>query len=140
MSQHKAVLLLGSNLADPERNIHTAINFIKNEIGEIEKQSELLFTKPVEFASNNIFCNIAVLINTHFSPIELLNSIKEIEQKMGRETDTVVSKIYTDRIIDIDIVLFDNLHFIAKRLQIPHQKHLHQREFSQMLLNRLEKD
>jgi len=53
---------------------------------------------------------------------------------MGRLTDSSVSKVYTDRIIDIDIVKYDELKFISERLEIPHNKHLFEREFSKILL------
>ena len=134
MSQHLVTLLLGSNLDLPERNIDIAISKIEDEIGSVVERSEILHTKPVEFVSNNIFCNIAVVIKTQFSPIKLLNSLKNIECKMGRIEDSKVSNQYTDRIIDIDIVEFGALQFECKRLEIPHKKHLFMREFSKNLL------
>ncbi|KIA89664.1 2-amino-4-hydroxy-6-hydroxymethyldihydropteridine diphosphokinase [Kaistella jeonii] len=134
MSQHDVTLLLGSNLGDTERNIETALNFIEIEVGPIIRRSNILFTKPVEFASNNIFCNIVVLIKTQFSPVNLLNFIKRIELDMGRKEDSSVTNAYVDRIIDIDIVLYGDLKFECKTLQIPHKKHLYEREFSRNLL------
>ena len=134
MSQHDVTLLLGSNLGDTEKNIETALNFIEIEIGPIIRRSDILLTKPVEFASNNIFCNIVVLIKTQLSPVNLLNSIKRIEVDMGRIEDSSVTKAYVDRIIDIDIVLYGDLKFECKTLQIPHKKHLYEREFSRNLL------
>jgi len=53
---------------------------------------------------------------------------------MGRTTDSTISKVYTDRIIDIDIVKYDELEFTSERLKIPHKKHLFEREFSRILL------
>ena len=134
MSQHDVTLLLGSNLGDTEKNIETALNFIEIEIGPIIRRTDILLTKPVEFASNNIFCNIVVLIKTQLSPVNLLNSIKRIEVDMGRIEDSSVTKAYVDRIIDIDIVLYGDLKFECKTLQIPHKKHLYEREFSRNLL------
>ena len=64
MSQHLVTLLLGSNLDLPERNIDIAISKIEDEIGSVVERSEILHTKPVEFVSNNIFCNIALLMGT----------------------------------------------------------------------------
>ena len=135
MSQHEVTLLLGSNLGDPKYNIESALQRIEKEIGEIINQSEMLFTDPVEFVSNNIFCNIAIVIKTQFSPIFLLNRIKLIEREMGRVDDTLIAGEYQDRIIDIDIVLYGNLQFCCKELTIPHQKHIYQRDFSRKLLN-----
>ena len=133
MSQHKVVLLLGSNIGDKKNNIDTALSRLK-EAGEILKNSEYLTSKPVEFVSSNNFCNIATIIFTHLSPIQLLNYIKKIEIEMGRVNDSKISGGYTDRIIDIDIIQYNELKFTSKRLEIPHKKHLFEREFSRILL------
>ena len=53
---------------------------------------------------------------------------------MGRTEDSVITGGYTDRVIDIDIVTFNEIKFISERLKIPHQKHLSEREFSRILL------
>lgn len=135
MSQHDVTLLLGSNLGDPKKNIELALAIIEKEIGVILKRTEMLLTDPVEFVSNNIFCNIAIVIKTQFSPISLLNRIKLIEREMGRGDDTLIAGEYQDRIIDVDIVLFGNLRFCCKELTIPHYKHFYQRDFSRKLLN-----
>lgn len=133
MSQHKVVLLLGSNIGDKKNNIDTALSRLI-EAGEILKNSEYLTSEPVEFVSSNNFCNIATIIFTHLSPIQLLNYIKKIEIEMGRVNDSKISGGYTDRIIDIDIIKYNELKFTSKRLEVPHKKHLFDREFSRILL------
>lgn len=133
MSQHKVVLLLGSNIGDKKNNLGTALEAIGRK-AEILKISEYLTSEPVEFVSSNIFCNIATIIFTHLSPIQLLNFIKKIETEMGRINDSSITGDYTDRIIDIDIVKYDELKFTSKRLEVPHRKHLFEREFSKILL------
>lgn len=137
MSQHEATLLLGSNLGDTKKNIETALHYIEKEFGPILRRSDILLNKPVEFASNNIFCNIAVVIKTQFSPIKLLNIIKLIERDMGRLDDSTITGGYQDRTIDIDIVRFSALQFCCEVLVIPHVKHLYQRDFSRKLLDAL---
>ena len=139
MSQHEVTLLLGSNLGDTKKNIETALHYIEKEFGLILRRSDILLTKPVDFASNNIFCNIVVLIKTQFSPIKLLNFIKKIEFDMGRIEDSSVTNAYLDRIIDIDIVLYGDLKFDCKTLNIPHKKHLYEREFSRNLLRSIKR-
>jgi 2-amino-4-hydroxy-6-hydroxymethyldihydropteridine diphosphokinase len=134
MSQYKVILLLGSNLGDQKKNLETALGKIKEGGNEILQISEFLTSEPVEFASSNIFCNIATIIFTHLSPIQLLDYIKSIEIEMGRTNDSKVSGGYADRIIDIDIVKYDELNFVSERLEIPHKKHLFEREFSKILL------
>ncbi|WP_294202660.1 2-amino-4-hydroxy-6-hydroxymethyldihydropteridine diphosphokinase [uncultured Chryseobacterium sp.] len=134
MSQHKVVLLLGSNLGDRKKNLETAIKKLEDSGNQILKISEFLTSEPVEFASSNIFCNIALIIFTDLSPIKLLEQIKSIEAEMGRVNDSKISGGYTDRVIDIDIVTFNWLNFSSERLEIPHRKHIFEREFSKILL------
>ena len=134
MSQHKVVLLLGSNLGNQKKNLETAIKKLQNGGNEILKLSEFLISDPVEFASSNIFCNIALIMLTHLSPIQLLDFVKSIEQEMGRTNDSKASGGYSDRVIDIDIVTYNELKFVSERLEIPHRKHLFEREFSRTLL------
>ncbi|RKT01207.1 2-amino-4-hydroxy-6-hydroxymethyldihydropteridine diphosphokinase [Chryseobacterium defluvii] len=137
MSQQKVVLLLGSNLGDPQKNLEVAMEKLESGNIEILKKSEILISLPVEFVSSNIFCNIATIILTDLSPIQLLNFIKGIEVEMGRIDDSRVSGGYTDRVIDIDIITYNELNFISERLEVPHKKHLFEREFSKILLKNL---
>lgn len=137
MSQHKVVLLLGSNLGDKDNNIKIAINELKKNKCKIKKYSKMLTTEPVGFVSNNNFRNIAVEIETKLSPIKLLRLTKNIEKEMGRKEDSSINKIYKDRIIDIDIVIYNSLKYKSKNLEIPHHKNLYERDFSIKLLRNL---
>jgi 2-amino-4-hydroxy-6-hydroxymethyldihydropteridine diphosphokinase len=112
-----------------KKNIETAIEKLQNGGNEILKLSEFLISEPVEFASSNIFCNIALIIFTHLSPIQLLDFVKSIEKEMGRINDSKASGGYSDRVIDIDIVTYNELKFVSERLEIPHKKHLFERNF-----------
>ena len=137
MSLHYVVLLLGSNLGDTKSNLNQAIAKIENCLGKIIKTSEMIETQPIEFESTNIFCNIAIGLTTTISPYNFLNAVKSIEKDMGRELDSSAVGGYIDRIIDIDIVTFNNINFESKKLKIPHHKHLYEREFSKALLDSL---
>lgn len=137
MSQHNAILLLGSNIGDQKKNLEIAFERIMDKKMLILCKSKFLFSEPVEFVSYNNFCNIALRIVTDLSPIQLLNSLKEIEISMGRLVDSGDTRNYADRVIDIDIVSYDNLIFICNRLEIPHYRHLYEREFSRLLLDSL---
>ena len=137
MSLHYVVLLLGSNLGDTKSNLNQAIAKIENCLGKIIKTSEMIETKAVEFESTNIFRNIALGLTTTLSPYNFLNAVKSIEKDMGRELDSSAVGGYIDRIIDIDIVTFNNINFESKKLKIPHHKHLCEREFSKALLDSL---
>ena len=133
MSQHKVVLLLGSNIGDKKNNLDIALDKRKS-VGSLLRNSEYLTSEPVDFVSSNNFCNIATIIFTHFSPIQLLSEIKKIEIEMGRINDSRKSGGYTDRIIDIDIITYNELKFSSEKLEIPHKKHLFDRELSKILL------
>lgn len=131
MSHNQVILLLGTNLGDKKQNIKTAKELINKEIGEIKKNSETIETNPIGFESENFFLNQALFIETHLSPIELLNNVKSIEKKMGRVYST--SDRYQDRIIDIDILAYNNIHFESKRLILPHHQ-ITSRNFVKTLL------
>lgn len=134
MSLHYVTLLLGSNLGDTEKNIKDAIAKIENRIGKIKFCSKIIETIPVEFVSKNNFRNIALGLHVPISPFCLLKEIKIIENDMGRAQDSFAVGEYVDRIIDIDIITFDNINYKSKHLEIPHKKHLFEREFSKKLL------
>lgn len=97
----------------------------------------MIETPPIEFGSINIFRNIAISLTTTISPYSFLNAVKSIEKDMGRELDSSAVGGYIDRIIDIDIVTFNNINFESKKLKVPHHKHLYEREFSKALLDSL---
>ena len=137
MSHHNVTLLLGSNLGDTIKNIETSLSLLERDVGQILKRSPTIMSEPVEFASMNIFCNIAIVIKTHFSPVKILNSVKKIEKDMGRLVDSSATQQYTDRLIDIDIVQYEDLVFESETLLIPHYKHVFERSFSQELLKNL---
>lgn len=134
MSHNEAILLLGSNRGIPEENLKMALELLEKSSCVIKRKSKVLKTEPVEFESDRLFCNIAIEVCTALSPVKLLKTLKGIEQGMGRETDSGISRLYTDRIIDIDIVTFNSLVFISALLEIPHRRHLFEREFSKELI------
>ncbi|MNK61251.1 2-amino-4-hydroxy-6-hydroxymethyldihydropteridine pyrophosphokinase [compost metagenome] len=135
MSHNCVVLLLGSNINNPENNIQIALKKIDENIGAILNKSELITSKPVEFDSSNNFCNIAIRIKTQISPIKLLDKLKEIERSMGRTKDSSHFGAYQDRIIDIDLILYNDIKFISRRLVIPHYKNLFERDFAIGIIN-----
>ena len=137
MSLNKVVLLLGSNLGDKEFNINQALTIIAERVGNILESSDIEKTSPVEFVSSHNFLNIAVVLETECSPMKTLSIVKEIEREMGRLEDSRSKGFYSDRIIDIDIVTFGKLIFKSRKLTIPHNKHLYERDFSRELLNNL---
>lgn len=134
MSHNQVILLLGTNLGDKYLNLQTARELIGSKIGEIIKLSEILETEPIGFESENNFLNQTIWVLTEFSPINLLNEIKLIEKEMGRiYTKDKVEGVYEDRIIDIDILTFNEIAYESKRLILPHHQ-IFSRNFVKKLL------
>lgn len=119
MSQNTVQLLLGSNLNDRNTNLETAQLMIEREIGEIEKKSDILETAPEGFESEHEFLNQIIQVKTCLSPVSVLQKIKKIEKEMGR-TYVETNQKYQDRIIDIDILKFNQIYFKSPKLVIPH--------------------
>ena len=122
-----AYLGLGTNLGDKEANICTAIEEINRKVGRVIFQSASYETAPWGFESENTFLHAAVCVETLLQPLELLEVVQHIERDMGRTTKTV-NQVYSDRIIDIDILLYDKVELHHERLTLPHP-HMHTRDF-----------
>lgn len=118
---------LGTNLGDKEQNLCQAINHIQKRIGKVISQSAFYSTPPWGFTSNNIFLNAAILVNSSFSPFEILETSKHIECEMGR-THKSENGVYSDRVIDIDLLLYDDLILDTPALKLPHPL-MHERGF-----------
>lgn len=125
--KHKVFLSLGSNLGNKEGNIIEAISRIRELIGDVERQSTLLVTQPWGFESENTFVNAAIMVVTDMQPLQLLHATQQIERDMGR-TEKSVAGCYRDRIIDIDILTYDDLHIATDELKLPHPL-MHERDF-----------
>lgn len=124
---HKVYLSLGTNLGNRKRNIREAIEKIGELVGVVERQSALYETKPWGFQSPNDFINACVLVETIMAPRQLLEATQRIEQEMGRIGKSENGE-YHDRIIDIDILLYDDIEVNEPDLKIPHPL-MEEREF-----------
>ena len=119
MEKHVVFLGLGTNLGAKETNMENALKEIKKRIGEISSLSSFYTSDPVGFKSENTFLNAVCRVETSLSPYELLSVTQDIERFLGR-TKKSVNGQYHDRIMDIDILLYDNLHITTPELTIPH--------------------
>lgn len=115
----KVYLSLGTNLGDKENNLRQAIEQINKRIGSVCSQSAFYVTEPWGFNSSNTFLNAAIGIETTLPPQELLKETQAIEEEMGRAAKSQ-NRIYSDRLIDIDILLYDDLVLHTNNLVIPH--------------------
>ena len=131
MSNHCVYLGLGSNLGNREENILRAVKKIYELIGTVECQSALFDTEPWGFSSENRFLNAVVRVKTTLSPRQLLETTKKIEKALGRRKKSQTKNgraVYHDRIIDIDILLYDNITVDEPDLKIPHPL-MYERDF-----------
>ena len=118
MTKHQVYLGLGSNLGEREQHIQKAIALINERVGEVIRQSTLIETEPWGFESIHRFLNGVILCETRLSPRQVLRETQEIERELGRKHKTTLS--YSDRPIDIDILLYDDLTIDESDLKIPH--------------------
>ncbi len=123
---HNVFLSLGTNLGNKEKNLNSAAWYINQRIGSIKSQSSMIETIPWGYESPNSFLNSVIRVETLLSPLEILHQTQIIEKEMGRTEKT--DKTYQDRIIDIDLILYDDLIIESKELQLPHPL-FHVRDF-----------
>lgn len=134
MANNIVYLGLGSNIGNLEQNLLTAQEEI-SKIGKIIKKSSLYKTEPVNYRNQPDFLNLALVIDTELSAPGLIIKLKEIEHKMGR-----IKKIdQGPRLIDIDILFYNNEIINQADLQIPHPE-LSQRGFVLTPMNEIDKD
>ncbi|MDR0546743.1 MAG: 2-amino-4-hydroxy-6-hydroxymethyldihydropteridine diphosphokinase [Dysgonamonadaceae bacterium] len=126
MQQHIVYLGLGTNLGEKHANLFKALQLIAGRIGVLSAISSVYETEPWGFESQNTFLNMVIKVETALSPLELLHATQAIEKQMGRTEKT--TSAYRDRIIDIDIILYDNLQYESEELKLPHP-HYREREF-----------
>ncbi|WP_255327418.1 2-amino-4-hydroxy-6-hydroxymethyldihydropteridine diphosphokinase [Pedobacter sp. V48] len=110
-------MLLGSNLGDREQLIEDAIKQIANEIGEVLIRSSVYETEAWGNEDQPSFLNIALGVETKFTPTEVLNKALGIELELGR----VRHEKWGSRLIDIDLIFYDDIVVdMGAELQIPH--------------------
>lgn len=124
---HHLYLSLGTNLGNKRKNLARAIEEIRKSVGTVLRQSAFICTPPVDFVSENEFLNAAILVETDLSPMECLRETQRIEREMGR-TRKSINGIHFDRIIDIDLLIYDDLTISTPELTLPHPK-MHLRDF-----------
>ncbi len=113
--KHIAYLSLGSNIGDREAHLHDAITRLRT-CGRVLSISSFYETEPVELTDQAWFLNCAATLETSYSAGELIGGLLAIEQQMGRHRLDKKGP----RIIDIDILLFDDVVTNTPALTIPH--------------------
>lgn len=116
----KTVFLgIGTNLGDREENLKKSLRIISETIGKITAVSSVYETEPWGFESGNLFLNMVVQIETKLTPRVLLKRIMMTEAVMGRIRE---GKEYSSRLIDIDILFYDDIVTDLPELKIPHPR------------------
>ena len=113
---NNAFLLTGGNLGDRQQNLSTARTFITEQCGKIIAASSLFETAAWGNTDQPAFLNQALEISTLFNARQLIRRLLKIEKQMGR----VRKEKYGPRIIDIDMLLFNNEIHNYHFLKLPH--------------------
>lgn len=122
---NKVYILLGSNLGDRTANLKTACDKISSTCGNIILRSSLYETSPWGMPEQATFLNGVLLLETILSPEKLLEQLLRIEQQMGR----VRIQKWGERLIDLDILYFNDIVLTSENLTIPHPE-LQNRNFT----------
>ena len=122
----KAYIGLGTNIGNKRRNLITAAALLAERAGDVLSISSFYETEPWGFESDNTFLNAALLLETELEPLQLLSHTQEIEKEMGRTQKS--DGAYHDRIIDLDILLYDLCVINEAALVVPHPL-MHKRQF-----------
>ena len=132
---HTIYLSLGTNLGSREDNLERALHLLQEQVGALLRRSSVHETTPWGFESSHMFLNLCVCMATSLSPLQLLATTKQIERQLGRTRKSAHGH-YADRLIDIDILLYDDAHINEPGLVIPHP-HMYERKFVMMPLNEI---
>jgi len=121
----QAYIALGSNVGDKKGNIALALSLLtKSSSVQIQKRSSLYITEPAGYEDQEDFLNMVIKIYTELSPRELFSLCKSIEKEMGRVTEIR----WGPRVIDLDILLYEDNIIKEEDLVIPHPR-MHERAF-----------
>ena len=128
MDEHIVYLALGSNVGNRAANLKAAIAALPPQM-EVKAKSRVYETPPWGYANQEKFLNQALKMQTYLEPELLLKHLKRLEVALGRE----VTFPNGPRLIDIDILFYDDLVYESPTLVIPHPR-LHERGFVLMPL------
>ncbi|MFH2093294.1 MAG: 2-amino-4-hydroxy-6-hydroxymethyldihydropteridine diphosphokinase [Pseudomonadota bacterium] len=123
---HTVYLSIGSNMGDKRHNLETAISCLQaHEIIQVESVSGFYRTQPQNYIDQDWFVNAALKIQTTLMPEQLMAVLKALEKQMDKGGKAFR---FGPRIIDLDIILYDDLVLKTPTLQIPHPR-MHERCF-----------
>lgn len=120
---HTVYLSLGTNLGDRAANLKQAVTSLPPQM-RVRKKSNVYETPPWGYTAQDAFLNQVVEVTTYLEPEPLLKHLKRLEVALGRKA----TFRYGPRLIDLDILFYDDLVYESPSLTIPHP-YLHERGF-----------
>ena len=125
MPLHQAYIGLGSNLSGPVEQVTLALSLLDSIPNtRVIKSSQLYGSKPQGPQDQPDFVNAVSLIETTLAPLELLDQLQQIEEQQGR----IKKRHWGERVIDLDLILYDDQEIESERLSVPH-KQMKNRDF-----------
>ncbi len=126
MIGHIAYICVGSNIGNKLENCKKGVDaLLRSGSVTLKAQSPIYKTDPVDYLKQDWFINYVIKIETSLGPFELLNRLKSIQKDAGRVNDAIR---FGPRILDLDIILFDDAVVNSENLTIPHSR-MHKRRF-----------
>jgi len=123
--RYTAYIGIGSNLGDKIAHCEKAISEILNiDYHRLLSRSSLFNTRPIGYTAQDWFVNGVIKIETDLEPLDLYRVLKAIEIRLGRKGTFRGGP----RVIDLDLLLFDDRRIETEELQVPHPR-LHERQF-----------
>ena len=122
--QRITYISLGSNLGNRLKNLQKAVNLIADTVGSIIKIASVYKTPALGF-DGDYFLNTVIKVSTYQPPETLIQSLLLIEKKLGRKR--LNNEEYSNRSIDLDILLFDDEIIFSKTLIVPHPRMLNRK-------------
>lgn len=121
----EAYIALGANLGDREQTLCDAIQLLNSHPQiEVQRCSGMYDTAPVGYTDQPAFYNMVIRVSTGLQPLELLQTMLDIEHQLGRVRDIR----WGPRTVDLDLLWMDDIQMDTERLQLPHPR-MHERAF-----------
>ena len=116
----QVIIGLGSNMGDRFVYLSRALALLREEAGVINAASSVWETEPWGFEADEHFLNMVVVLQTNMQPGQLMQLFRSLEGRMGRKHNQ--GGRYKSRIIDIDILLWENRVISMPGLEVPHPR------------------
>lgn len=134
LGTHSVLLLTGSNFRGKEQILQRAAERIAEQVGPIERTSQICYSEAWGFTCEEEFANQAILVSTVLAANEVLMKTQAIERELGRDREAeseeklLTGERYASRVVDIDIIFYDDIVVESEKLTLPHPL-MHEREF-----------